>query len=75
MNIGDVVYLKSGSRPMTVYDFDEDGTVKVVWDGGKGAFPPTCLAVSDPTPVIAKQRREIERANADEEVKVSVSAA
>ena len=66
MQVGDVVYLKSGGRAMTVTTIDSDGTIRVAWDGGSAGYPEACLVGDYPEPVLAKKRREIERANADE---------
>ena len=54
MQIGDVVYLKSGSRPMTVVQIDTEEKVGEVatcsWDGGSQRFPAAALTTVDPLP-------------------------
>lgn len=50
---GQVVYLKSGSPPLTVYSVRGDGHVNVEWfhDGKphRDAFPAECLTTTEPT--------------------------
>lgn len=61
MQVGDVVYLKSGSRPMTVTAVD--GTTHTCdWDGGSKQFPEAALTIIDPAPALAHAaRKEAER--------------
>ena len=47
--IGDVVYLKCGSRPMVVEATDDKGVV-CVWQDGRVQYAPELLATNDPTP-------------------------
>lgn len=64
-DIGDVVYLKSGSRPMTVISNPmpgADGVKYVVlqWDNGQslagGSLPEASVSLIDPIAVINKKR-------------------
>jgi uncharacterized protein YodC (DUF2158 family) len=53
MKVGDVVYLKSGSRPMVVTKIDQDNGREEAtcdWDGGSKRFPLEALSEEDPTP-------------------------
>jgi uncharacterized protein YodC (DUF2158 family) len=61
MQIGDVVYLKSGSRPMTVIQIDGND-VTCVWDGGSMRYPEAALTDVDPSPEFesAKAKRVAE---------------
>lgn len=55
MKIGDIVYLNSGSKPLTVVAFNEsDDTVYVSWIGKNGSmelqtFPKTSLSYTNNT--------------------------
>lgn len=55
MQIGDVVYLKSGSRPMTIVQIDAD-VATCSWDGGSATFPPEALTTADPLPALEHAR-------------------
>lgn len=66
-DIGDVVYLKSGSRPMTVITLPakgDDGVqiVSLQWDNGQtlsgGSLPEASLTLIDPAAAIAKKRAD-----------------
>ncbi len=58
--IGDVVYLKSGSRPMTVIDGSKSGDVTLQWDNGQslagGSLPEAALTLKDPIAAINAKR-------------------
>ena len=58
MNIGDVVWLKSGSPPMTVAGENEKG-LKVVWVSGgmlSATVPVESVMITDPIPLINDAR-------------------
>lgn len=61
MQIGDVVYLKSGSPPLTVHAMDAEG-VDVKWFAGAqqftAKFPEAALVTVDPTPALDNARRK-----------------
>lgn len=65
MNIGDVVYLKSGGPPMTIIALNGDATAQCYWTGGNMALPLACLIADNPTYALSKRNRELEKANAD----------
>lgn len=56
MNIGDVVYLKSGGIPMTVTEILQDGKIGAHWQFGAqlmgATFPADALTADDPGPAI-----------------------
>lgn len=58
MEIGDVVYLKSGSPAMTVIKIDEEGNAIVQWTVGENLtssnVPFKALTEVDPRPLIRK---------------------
>jgi hypothetical protein len=63
--IGDILYLKSGSRPLTVEKLSrgQDGDLLgVVWSNGsallRADLPATVLVDTDPSPAIDAARRE-----------------
>jgi hypothetical protein len=62
--IGDVLYLKSGSQPMTVMEPEKGDSAMVNLGIMHGAqlvtlqIPLACLTASDPGPVIAKARAD-----------------
>ena len=58
MNLGDVVYLKSGSRPMTV-TLATASAVTCSWDGGSATFPPEALTLVDPLPALEHARAKV----------------
>lgn len=60
MVVGDVVYLKSGGRPMTIIAVNDDGTFACSWDGGHGAFPEASLTQTNPQPYLDKLTRDLE---------------
>ena len=53
--IGDVVYLKSGSPAMTIIEFKSNGQYKTVWIDGNGEhfslYPPAAITKDDPNKV------------------------
>ncbi len=59
-DVGDVVYLKSGSRPMTVIDGSKSGDVTLQWDNGQslagGSLPEAALTLKDPIAAINAKR-------------------
>jgi len=57
MNIGDVVYLNSGSRPMTIVQIDGD-TITCSWDGGSQQYPAAALTTDDPSPALDQARAD-----------------
>ncbi len=61
--IGDVVYLKSGSRPMTVVQVDQVENVGEVstcsWDGGSQRYPAAALTLVDPLPALEHARAKV----------------
>lgn len=75
MEIGDVVYLKSGGPSMTVQAFPEKDSVQVQWFSGSeprsAEFPVASLVVDDPTPALSVSR---EKATAALEAATSVQA-
>lgn len=56
MKIGDIVYLKSGSRPMTVVTLGGDGRHECAWDGGSATYPEASLTLDDPVPSLTQER-------------------
>lgn len=52
MQIGDVVYLKSGSRPMTIVNQPQAGKWECAWEGGSTTYPEAALTLVDPRPAI-----------------------
>lgn len=60
MAIGDTVFLKSGSLPLTVVKEDPNDGVTVSWFAGATSysqmFPPDALVASDPQPAIDHAR-------------------
>lgn len=61
MEIGDVVYLKSGSSAMTVIKLnDEDKSVDLQWANGPNFMttrtPIAALCLEDPSPAIRKSQ-------------------
>lgn len=65
MNVGDVVYLKSGGQPMTVIALRENNMAQVNWLSGsmQGAvLPEACLVSDDPGPAIRDASRKTQEA-------------
>lgn len=52
MQIGDVVYLNSGSKPMTIIAQPQPGSWEVAWDGGNMTYPEAALTMVDPRPTL-----------------------
>lgn len=46
IEIGSTVFLKSGSPPLRVVAWTDEG-IHVAWDHGEAIFPPACL-IRDP---------------------------
>lgn len=58
--IGDVVYLKSGSQPMTIAYLASDGKVHTIWhtkdsSPNNGVYPPETLTKDAPNKPQGKQ--------------------
>jgi uncharacterized protein YodC (DUF2158 family) len=65
MKLGDVVYLKSGSQPMTVTKIDADNGREEAtcdWDGGSRRYPVEALVDTDPRPAFEAARAKTEEA-------------
>lgn len=68
MQIGDTVYLKSGSPAMTVGQISPDGVYVDWFSGGTrffGTFQPAALVTTDPSVQIAHDRAKAAAALAD----------
>lgn len=57
MQVGDIVYLKSGSRPMTIVRSGGTGLWECAWDSGtigSTTYPELALTTVDPRPAIRR---------------------